>query len=179
VPGTIGGAAINNAGAFGGDMADSVQYVTVHAPGEVVRYSCDEMAYAYRSSILKERQTPFLVTLVTLQLTPGDATVLAAQAAENVAQRKETQPPGATLGSIFKNPPGDYAGRLIEAAGLKGTQRGHVQISPVHANFFVNVSGQGSAADYFALIQLAQEQVAAQFGVQLEPEISFVGDFAV
>lgn len=177
VPGTIGGAAINNAGAHGGDMTGCVKLVTVHRPGGVARYSCAEMTYAYRSSILKNSVTPFLVTLVTLQLTPGNPAALVAQAAENMAHRKATQPPGASLGSIFKNPPGDYAGRLIEAAGLKGTQRGSVRISPIHANFFVNLDGAGTAADYYALLRLAQQKVAAQFDVLLEPEISFVGDF--
>ena len=73
---------------------------------------------------------------------------------------------------------GDHAGRLIEAAGLKGAQQGNVQISPVHANFFINVGGAGTAADYHALVRLTQERVAAQFDVQLEPEIGFVGDFS-
>ena len=85
---------------------------------------------------------------------------------EFVAYRKRTQPPGASMGSMFKNPPGDYAGRLIEAAGLKGARVGDAQISPVHANFFINL-GNASASDIYALIQLAQETVAEKFGVEL------------
>lgn len=178
VPGTIGGAAINNAGAHGSDMAASVQAVVVHRPGGVTRLVLDDLAYGYRESALKGSSTPYLVTSVTLQLEPGaDAEALAGQAAEYVAHRKRTQPPGASLGSIFKNPPGDYAGRLIEAAGLKGMSRGGVQISPRHANFFVNTGEGGSAADYFALIQLARAAVQDQFGVLLEPEIELLGDF--
>ncbi|GAB4569218.1 MAG: UDP-N-acetylmuramate dehydrogenase [Anaerolineae bacterium] len=178
VPGTVGGAAINNAGAHGGDMAASVRWVVVHRPGGVERLNRDEMRYAYRESVLKGSTTPFVVTWVELGLQPGgDPEALQATAAEYVAHRKRTQPPGASLGSIFKNPPGDYAGRLIEAAGLKGVQRGQVQISPVHANFFVNIGAGGTAADYVALIRLAQSEVWKQFGVRLEPEIELLGDF--
>jgi UDP-N-acetylmuramate dehydrogenase len=178
VPGTVGGAAINNAGAHGGDMARDVRSVTVHRPGGAVTLTNAELAYAYRESALKQANESFLVTSVTLALEPGaDPAVLQAQAAEYVAHRKRTQPPGASLGSIFKNPPGDYAGRLIEAAGLKGIQRGDVKISEQHANFFVNAGAGGTAADYLALIRLAQQTVADRFGVTLEPEIQLVGDF--
>lgn len=178
VPGTVGGAAINNAGAHGSDMAASVQSVVVHRPGGVARLALDDLQYGYRESALKGSATPYLVTKVALQLEAGaDPAELAALAAEYVAHRKRTQPPGASLGSIFKNPPGDYAGRLIEAAGLKGTARGGVQISPRHANFFVNTGAGGSAADYYGLIQFAQTQVHAHCGVMLEPEIELLGAF--
>ncbi len=178
VPGTVGGAAINNAGAHGSDMAASVQEVVVHRPTGAVRYTGTEMGYAYRASILKGLAEPYLVTTVTLRLEPGaDPAALKARAAEYIAHRKRTQPPGASLGSIFKNPPGDYAGRLIDAAGLKGTRRGQVQISPLHGNFLVNLGEGGTSADYLALIRLAQERVAAQFGVRLELEIELLGDF--
>ena len=179
VPGTLGGAAINNAGAHGSDMAASVREVVVHRPGGVARLDLSDLAYGYRASALKGSQEPYLVTRVALQLLPGaDPAVLNAQAAEYVAHRKRTQPPGASLGSIFKNPPGDYAGRLIEAAGLKGAQQGGALISPLHANFFVNTGAGGTAADYYALIRLAQAEVEARFGVHLEPEIELLGDFA-
>ncbi len=95
---------------------------------------------------------------------------------EFVAYRKRTQPPGASLGSMFKNPPGDYAGRLIEAAGLKGARVGGAQISPVHANFFIN-TGNASAGDIRDLIRLAQETVLSKFGVELELEIELVGEW--
>ncbi|MBN2471912.1 MAG: UDP-N-acetylmuramate dehydrogenase [Anaerolineae bacterium] len=184
VPGTVGGAAINNAGAHGSDMAASVREVVVHRSAGVARLAPDDLAYGYRTSLLKGSAAPFLVTVVTLALTPGgDPAQLNAQAAEYVAHRKRTQPSGASLGSIFKNPPGDYAGRLIEAAGLKGARRGSVQISPVHANFIVNTGtawgddSTPSSRDYYALIRLAQTEVEAQFGVRLEPEIEFLGNF--
>jgi UDP-N-acetylmuramate dehydrogenase len=178
VPGTVGGAVINNAGAHGGDMAQSVRQVTVHRPGEVASYSVDEMRYGYRESVLKASTAPFVVTSVKLSLSPGhDPAALEAQASEYVAHRKRTQPPGASLGSIFKNPVGDYAGRLIEAAGLKGVSRGNVQISPQHANFFVNQGVGGCASDYLALIRLAQDTVADRFGIALELEIELLGEF--
>ena len=91
-------------------------------------------------------------------------------------RRKSTQPPGASMGSMFKNPPGDYAGRLIEAAGLKGTRIGNAEISSVHGNFFVN-RGKTKASDIRALIELAQRTVKGKFGVALELEIELVGEW--
>ena len=93
------------------------------------------------------------------------------------ARRRSTQPPGASMGSMFKNPPGDYAGRLIEAAGLKGTRIGDAEISPLHANFFIN-HGKASAADIGELIRTARETVAEKFGVQLELEVELLGDWS-
>ena len=92
------------------------------------------------------------------------------------AHRKATQPPGASMGSMFKNPNGDYAGRLIEAAGLKGTRIGSAEVSPLHGNFFIN-HGNTRAADIRALIQLVQKTVREKQGVDLELEIEFVGDW--
>ena len=93
-----------------------------------------------------------------------------------ITHRKRTQPPGASIGSMFKNPPGDYAGRLIEAAGLKGVVMGRGEISPTHANFFVNL-GNAKARDVYTLISLAQSRVREKFGVELELEIELVGDW--
>ncbi len=181
VPGTVGGAVINNAGAHGGDMAQSVCWVEVFClmdTPHVEIWSREQMQYGYRRSILKGVRGQYVVTGVTLNLQPGnDPALLNAKADEFAAHRKRTQPPGASLGSIFKNPPGDYAGRLIEAAGLKGQRSGNVQISPVHANFIVN-EGEGTAADYRALILLAQETVRAKFGIELEMEIELIGEWA-
>ncbi len=112
-----------------------------------------------------------------LSLTRGDPRTLQAKVDEFVAHRKLTQPPGASLGSMFKNPPGDYAGRLIEAAGLKGLRIGQAEISPRHANFFVNL-GEARAADVFALIQRAHAAVLAQAGVDLELEVELVGEWS-
>ncbi len=180
VPGTIGGAAVNNAGAHGGDMADAVRYIEVFNVQDrphVELWSVGQMRYGYRYSVLKGDRGRYVVLAVTLQLEPGhDPDELNAKADKFVAHRKRTQPPGASLGSIFKNPPGDYAGRLIEAAGLKGQAVGGVQISPVHANFIVN-TGEGTAQDYRAAIEMARDAVREKFGVELELEIELVGDW--
>lgn len=177
VPGTVGGAVVNNAGAHGGDMAGNLHEAELlHiATGNVETWPTAKFAYDYRYSLLKEQHS-HVVLQATLALEPGYAPPeLNAMAEEFLAHRKRTQPPGASLGSMFKNPPGDYAGRLIEAAGLKGQQVGQVHISPIHANFFVNLGG-GTASDYRALIQLAQDRVWEQFGVRLELEIELVAD---
>lgn len=176
VPGTIGGAIVNNAGAHGGDMAGNVRdVVMVDADHGAQMLTVEDLAYDYRTSALKSRSDRrFLVLMANLALPTGDPTVIREQMATNIAHRKRTQPPGASLGSIFKNPPGDYAGRLIEAAGLKGTVIGGVAISTVHANFFVN-NGAATASDYAALIERVQAEVERQFGVRLAPEIEQIG----
>ena len=180
VPGSVGGAVVNNAGAHGGDVAHLLAYadlLDVAQGNAVVRWTAGQMRYDYRTSALKGQQGRYVVLAAAFQLAPGhDPAAISARMSELVAHRKRTQPPGASLGSMFKNPPGDYAGRLIEAAGLKGTTVGGVQISPVHANFFINLGG-GTAADYRALIALAQERVLATSGVQLELEIELIGDW--
>ncbi|MCD4685407.1 MAG: UDP-N-acetylmuramate dehydrogenase [Anaerolineae bacterium] len=180
VPGTVGGAVVNNAGAHGGDMAGLVRYVEVFNVQDrphVELWSVTQMQYAYRHSILKGDRGRYVVIAATLQLeTDHDPDALNAQADEFVAHRKRTQPPGASLGSIFKNPPGDYAGRLIEDCGLKGVAIGGVQISPVHANFIVN-TGEGTATDYRAAIEHAQAAVQKKFDIKLELEIELIGDW--
>ncbi len=180
VPGTVGGAVINNAGAHGGDMAGSLRWVEILSLEDrphVELWGVGQMRYDYRASVLKGQRGRYVVLAATLILEPGhDPDALNARADGFVAHRKRTQPPGASLGSIFKNPPDDYAGRLIEAAGLKGTAIGGVQISPVHANFIVN-TGEGTAADYRALIALAQHTVHDKLGVALELEIELIGEW--
>lgn len=177
VPGTVGGAIVNNAGAHGDDMAASLADVVVLEPKGPQIYNNAEMEYAYRSSQLKRRaDRRFLVLLATFVLPPDDPATIKARMAEFGAYRKRTQPPGASLGSIFKNPPGDYAGRLIESAGLKGYRVGDAQVSDVHANFVVN-AGDASAGDYRALIEHVRDVVTQQHGVTLEPEIEFVGEW--
>ena len=140
------------------------------------KWNVEHLNYAYRYSALKGQRGRYVVLSATLKLDKGyDPQALSDKADEFVAYRKNTQPTGASLGSIFKNPPNDYAGRLIEAAGLKGYQIGGVQISPVHANFFMS-NQDGTAADYSALIVHAQKTVYEQFGVQLEIEIERLGE---
>jgi UDP-N-acetylmuramate dehydrogenase len=182
VPGTVGGAVVGNAGAHGSDMAHSLVSANIlDAEGNVRDWSVRELQFGYRTSILKRPipNTQHLIPVVltaAFELQSGTREECEARAAEFTEKRKRTQPPGASLGSMFKNPPSDYAGRLIEAAGLKGTRVGNVEISKVHANFFVNHGG-ASASDVYALICLARDQVAAKFGVTLELEIELVGEW--
>jgi UDP-N-acetylmuramate dehydrogenase len=180
VPGTVGGAVFGNAGAHGGDLAGNflVAAILQHT-GQVEQWRVADMAFGYRTSRLKQAKAagqPLIVLGAELALTVGQPSALQAQVDAYVAHRKRTQPPGASLGSMFKNPPGDYAGRLIEAAGLKGTRLGQAEISALHANFFVN-RGEARAADVFALIHQAHAAVLERFGVDLELEVELIGDW--
>ncbi|MBE0690388.1 MAG: UDP-N-acetylmuramate dehydrogenase [Anaerolineae bacterium] len=176
VPGTIGGAVVNNAGAHGGDMAGCLRTVDLlDAQSGRRTLTLADLDYRYRTSALKARaDRRFLVLSARLAFTPDDRNAIEARMGTFIAHRKRTQPPGASLGSIFKNPPGDYAGRLIEACGLKGLSIGGAQVSPVHANLFIN-TGSASAADYLALVHQVQAEVARQTGVELETEIEVIG----
>lgn len=198
VPGTIGGAVVNNAGAYGSDMARSLIRAELLAPdGERVWQPVEWFEYGYRTSRLKRNSQQstvndqlsmrsgrrsavgghsegWIVLQAELRLTPAPVTEVKARLDEFNRRRKASQPPGATIGSMFKNPPGDYAGRLIEAAGLKGYRVGQAQISPIHANFFQNLGG-ATATEVMELIQTAQAAVEAKFGVKLELEIEVVG----
>jgi len=138
-----------------------------------VTWSVGDMAYAYRSSKLKRDAVNALILSAELKLTNGDPAEIQERMRSFIQKRKNTQPPGASMGSMFKNPEGDHAGRLIEAAGLKGTRIGNVEISTVHANFFVN-HGETKASDVIALVELTQQKVLDEFGVNLELEVEIV-----
>ncbi len=180
VPGTVGGAVVGNAGAHGADIASNLNLVRVMRRGQTPEYwTPRQLQLSYRSSALK-RYAPTerpIVLSATFDLKMDNRGNLERRANQFIAHRKATQPPGASIGSMFKNPPGDFAGRLIEACGLKGTRIGGAMISDVHANFFVNVSGDARAADVKALIDLAHERVLQQFGIDLELEIELIGDW--
>jgi UDP-N-acetylmuramate dehydrogenase len=177
VPGSLGGAVYGNAGAFGGEMAGNVLSVDIldREHGRL-NWSAEQMEYGYRTSVLKGAQKPVLILAATLKLNRGEAKAIHTRMAGNTERRRSTQPPGASMGSMFKNPPGDKAGRLLEAAGLKGTRLGNAEISPVHANFFLNTD-KTRAEDMKALLELAQKTVFDKFGIHLEPEIEIVGDW--
>ncbi len=177
VPGSLGGAVYGNAGAFGGDMAGNLVSVEIlHRQHGCQTWPAEKMEYGYRTSLLKRERPPVVILAATLQLARGDVESIRAKMAANSERRRRTQPPGASMGSMFKNPPGDKAGRLIEAAGLKGTRIGGAEISTLHANFFINAE-QTRAADMKALLDLAQKTVFEKFGVMLEPEIELVGEW--
>ncbi|QRN83355.1 UDP-N-acetylmuramate dehydrogenase [Chloroflexota bacterium] len=177
VPGTVGGAVYGNAGAHGSDVAASLKVAKIlHAKKGVEDWPVEKLAYQYRSSILKREQMPVVILSAVFNLFPTNREEAMAKISEFQAHRKGTQPPGASMGSMFRNPPNDYAGRLIEAAGLKGKRIGQAMISPVHANFIVNLE-DAKAQDIYQLLKLAQETVKNQFGVELEPEIELIGEF--
>ncbi|MDF1513835.1 MAG: UDP-N-acetylmuramate dehydrogenase [Anaerolineae bacterium] len=174
LPGTIGGAVVNNAGAFGGEISRILTSAEVFNPGSGIQHvDSSWFDFEYRYSKLKAKSTTAIVLDAHFQLKSRDRQAMEAKAEEYTARRRRTQPAGKTLGSTFKNPEGDYAGRLIEAAGLKGMRKGGFVISHQHANFFIN-EGNGLAADYRALIKLAQDAVMTQYGIALEPEIEIL-----
>ena len=176
VPGTVGGAVVGNAGAHGSDTAACLRLATIlQGNGGVREYSKADLKFAYRKSALKNGERAVVLS-AEFALKRGDPNELQARVDSFIMHRKRTQPPGASIGSMFKNPPGDYAGRLIEVAGLKGMRIGKAEISPIHANFFVNLGG-ASANDVYSLISLAQSKVREKFGVELELEIELVGDW--
>ncbi len=176
VPGTVGGAVYGNAGAFGGDMAGSLIQAELVAGNGRAPFAAHSLGLGYRTSVLKRREIQGIVLLTELRLYNATKEEVTVKISEFSERRKTTQPPGASMGSMFKNPEGDHAGRLIEAAGLKGTRVGNAQISPVHANFFIN-HGRTKASDIRALIELVRTRVEEKFGVGLELEIELVGEW--
>jgi UDP-N-acetylmuramate dehydrogenase len=182
IPGTVGGAVVGNAGAWGSDIASCLKRVwMLERDGETGVWPVAHLKYGYRTSILKQQAPDALAGNVVLEaefaLQPGEPEELSQKVERIVRQRKKSQPPGATCGSVFRNPAGDYAGRLIEAAGLKGRRCGGMEISMLHANFFIN-RGQATAADMKHLIDMARETVLDRFGVALELEIQLIGDWS-
>jgi UDP-N-acetylmuramate dehydrogenase len=177
IPGTVGGAVVGNAGAHGGDVAEDLILAEVlhHTKGRET-WSVQDFAYQYRSSILKREPGQAVVLAASFRLRHSEPEPIKEKMDEFLAFRRRTQPPGASMGSMFKNPTGDYAGRLIEAAGLKGARIGDAGISDLHANFFINYGG-ATANQVLELIRSAQDTVKSQFGVPLELEIELVGDW--
>lgn len=173
VPGSVGGAVRMNAGGHGSDMSECVSRVRVvdlagERDGEL---TLDDLAYGYRRSSVTSTQ---VVVEAELFLRSGDARRSEEQIAEIVRWRREHQPGGQNAGSVFTNPPGDSAGRIVEAAGLKGFRLGSAHVSPKHANF-VQADVGGSADDVLALIREVQRRVEERTGVRLEPELRTVG----
>jgi UDP-N-acetylmuramate dehydrogenase len=205
IPGTVGGAVVGNAGAHGGDMAGNllmaeilhlewesgdISPVESWPPPKILRewWRVERMEYGYRTSIIKrdpglalEGQWPksqprMVVLAASLVLETSTAEAVQAKMSEFVTYRRRTQPPGASMGSMFKNPAGDFAGRLIEEAGLKGARIGNAEISNLHANFFINRGG-ATAKEVWDLIQMARRKVAEETGVVLDLEIEQLGEW--
>ncbi len=179
IPGSFGGAVWTNAGAHDGEMADVVREVEVYDPRDRSRrtLAAGELGFSYRDSRFKHG--PEVVLRGTIELRPGDPAEITALVDEHQARRRATQPlADQNAGSVFRNPEGDHAGRLIEAAGLKGHRLGSARVSELHANFIVTDRGAGRAADVRALGDLVRATVRDRFGVELAYEIEFVGDWA-
>jgi len=175
IPGTVGGALFMNAGAYGGDIAGTAETVDgLDANGSPVHLGRDTLAFTYRRAHLP---TGFVVTAVSFGLRPEEPAAVRARLHAVRTRRVASQPQGQpNAGSIFKNPPGDHAGRLIEAAGLKGRRVGGARFSERHANFIVN-DGRARAADVQVLMAIAQRAVWERSGVWLEPEVRLVGSW--
>ncbi|MCJ7716927.1 MAG: UDP-N-acetylmuramate dehydrogenase [Anaerolineales bacterium] len=180
IPGTVGGAVVNNAGAFGSNVAENLEVAEIlHPVGDKIQrseWSVDQLAYDYRSSLIKSGDHPAVVLSATFRMERSTPEEVKEKLSSISEKRQGSQPQGASLGSMFKNPPGDYAGRLIEEAGLKGTSVGDAEISRIHGNFFLN-HGNATAEDISALIIKTKDKVKDQFGVELELEIQYVGDW--
>jgi UDP-N-acetylmuramate dehydrogenase len=176
VPGTVGGAVHGNAGAFGSETASAlIDARLLDLNGDMWNARVDELDYSYRTSALQG--TPIICVRARFRGEPGDRPTavkrIKEMANERIAKQPLAQP---NTGSIFRNPPGDHAGRLIEVAGLKGTRIGDAMVSEKHANFIVN-AGHATATDVRALIRRCQAEVKARFDVDLVPEVELVGEW--
>jgi UDP-N-acetylmuramate dehydrogenase len=196
LPGTIGGAVFGNAGCYGGDIASTLIRAWLLVDGAVEEWPVERLMYGYRTSALKtsyKNQEPRtknqvagdgsrisvlgsapIVVAAEFKIAQADAGELAERMRSIAAERKSKTPVGSSCGSVFKNPPGNSAGRLIEAAGLKGTRAGSAEISQKHANYIVNLGG-AVCDDILRLIDSARERVAKEFGIELELEVQLVG----
>jgi len=176
VPGTVGGAVHGNAGAFGTETADVlIDADLMDLNGDTWLAPAAELGYAYRTS--KLQGTPTICVRARFRGTAGDRVTVVRRIKEMANERMKKQPLAQpNTGSIFRNPPGDHAGRLIEAAGLKGRRVGGAMVSEKHANFIVN-TGDASADDVRALMEICQDEVQERFGVRLVPEVELVGEW--
>jgi len=175
IPGSVAGAAVMNAGAHGHCMAEVVRTLRVATPSGLHDWSNADLAYGYRESRLQHEAA--VVLEVVLDLTPADPPAVLARLDEWLRRRAETQPLGPpSSGCVFRNPPGDHAGRLIDVAGAKGLRVGGAVVSDLHANYILN-TGQASAADVIALVARVRGRVREQFGVELATEIKLLGEF--
>jgi len=174
IPGTLGGTIAMNAGTRTGEMKDVVRRVELATADGTGWVDAAELAFGYRTARLSPGA---VVTRVEVELREGDVAASAAAMKADVDRRRATQPlTQPTFGSTFRNPAGEYAGRLIEAVGLKGHRVGGATWSPVHANFIVNLGG-ATARDVLALVNLARSRVVERFGFALEPEVRLAGEF--
>lgn len=174
IPGTIGGGVVMNAGAYGGELKQVVTMVQVlDKDGSLLDLDNETMEFGYRTSIIKKH--PFIVTEVRIRLQAGDKAEIKATMDDLAAKRREKQPlEYASAGSTFKRPQGYFAGKLIMDAGLRGYRVGDAQVAEKHCGFVIN-RGHATAAEVKQLMNHVQSEVKKQFGVELEPEVIFLG----
>lgn len=180
IPGTVGGAVVGNAGAYGGEIADVLSGVRwLRDDGQIEQALPQDLGYEYRNSVLKRSANcgvNWIVLDAVFELKPENPALLAEYIAGITQKRRERHPHGWSAGSVFKRTVQYPAGFLIEQAGLKGTRLGKAVVSEQHANYIINEGG-ATAQDIRTLLKLVQERVVEQFGEQLEPEIQLVGDW--
>jgi UDP-N-acetylmuramate dehydrogenase len=174
IPGTVGGAVYMNAGAYGSETTEVLDWADVLENHKVTRMKNSDLDLSYRHSALHEHPD-WIVLRAGYTLVPGDPTELKARIKEFRSQRMNGSPNRPSCGSTFKRPSGDFPGRVIEAAGLKGTRVGNIEVSPVHANYLVNLGG-GTAEDALALIELVSKTVRDKLGIELESEVRIIGE---
>ncbi|CAN5674660.1 UDP-N-acetylmuramate dehydrogenase [soil metagenome] len=174
IPGTVGGAVYMNAGAYGSETVEVLDWADVFRDGEVVRMPNEDLGLTYRKSVLHEHPD-WIVLRAGYTLAPGDPQELKARIKEFRSQRMTGSPNKPSCGSTFKRPEGDFPGRVIEAAGLKGVRVGNIEVSSVHANYLVNLGG-GTAKDALRLIEHVRETVRETLGIELESEVRVIGE---
>ncbi|ALC17650.1 UDP-N-acetylmuramate dehydrogenase [Desulfuromonas soudanensis] len=173
IPGTVGGAVAMNAGAGGQEMAGVVEEMILAGPGAEEPWSAAECAFAYRSCTLPADR---IVAEVSLRFTPDDPEALQEEIARRLIHRRAAQGVGGpNAGSVFKNPPGEQAWKLVERAGMRGASQGGVRVSEKHANFIVN-DGRGRAGDILTLMEKIRQAVLAKTGIELESEVRILGE---
>lgn len=173
IPGTLGGAICGNAGSYGCEIKDVlISVVILRSDGTLERYDADDLGFGYRTSAVLPDD---IVLSANLKLKKDDAAAVAARTEEFFTRKKSAQPIWErSAGCVFKNPEGMSAGRMIDESGCKGMQIGNIEVSGLHANFFIN-RGEGTAADYLALMEVVSKKVRERFGVTLDPEIRIAG----
>lgn len=178
LPGTVGGALVGNAGAFGGCIGDVLTYAAVVRSVGITRESAETLGLGYRRSALSRTDGRLAVLRVGLRLRRDDASACLARLEEAVEARRRSQPGGSSSGCVFRNPSEGSAGQLLDLCGFKGMTVGDAVVSEKHANFIIN-RGSASAADVVKLMQVGREVVRRRFGVVLEPEVRLIGDLSL
>jgi UDP-N-acetylmuramate dehydrogenase len=177
IPGTVGGAVYGNAGAFGQEThCNLVKADILHHKQGRSEWTCEQMQFTYRASKLKRDAVEAIILSAEFSVQDGDPQEIMKDIKKFKQRRLKNQPPGASVGSVFRNPPDNKAGRLIESVGLKGKKIGGAIISPQHANFIINQGG-AKAQDVLDLLIMAREKVEKKHKVQLIPEIEILGDW--